>query len=172
MAAVWQPTRDHPALPDLLPRSVSMTDEMTRKPKAIRTAATSGTLMVPATNLPQYANIYIHATFVAAITGQWSAPLQPQSLQGDISYAILFSYLSWLKLLLNIGAFVNMQFMHIYVYTCFGCWSASAIYFIGYSLLLWSYHDHYLIPSQSYDCHYLHIYHYYNNAFTCITIDS
>ena len=128
MAAVWQPTRDHPALPDLLPRSVSMTDEMTRKPKAIRTAATSGTLMVSATSLPQHADIYIHATFVAVITGQWSAPLQPQSLQRAISYAILFSYLSWQKLLLNIAAFANMQFMHIYVYTCLGCWLASAIW--------------------------------------------
>ena len=90
MAAVWQPTRDHPALPDLLPRSVSMTDKMTRKPKAIRIAATSGTLMVPATSLPQHADIYIHATFVVAITEQWSAPLQPQSLQKPISYAHIY----------------------------------------------------------------------------------
>lgn len=89
MAAVWQPTRDHPVLPSLAPRSVFMTDVMTREPKAIRTAAISGTLMVPATSLLQHADIYMHATFVVVTTGQWSAPLQPQSRQRAISYAIL-----------------------------------------------------------------------------------
>ena len=86
MAVVWQPTRDHQALPGLPPRSVSMTDEMTRKPKAIITAAISGTLMIPATNLLQCADTFMHAIFVATITGQWSAPLQLQSPQRATSY--------------------------------------------------------------------------------------
>ena len=54
---------------------------MTGKPRAIETAATNGTLMVLVTNLPLCASIFIYVTSVVKNTGQWSALLQPQSLQ-------------------------------------------------------------------------------------------
>ena len=75
-----------------------MTDEMTRKPKAIRTAAISGTLIVPATNLLQCADTFMHAIFVVTITGQWSAPLQLQSPQRATSYDATVLNYKYLKL--------------------------------------------------------------------------
>ena len=62
-----------PTFSNLSPRSVAMIIGMTRnRPKVVsKIAGIYGTLMVPASNLPQHAAISMHAILVVKITGQW-----------------------------------------------------------------------------------------------------
>ena len=77
MVTVLQLTSGHQLSLSPPLKNAAMIIEKTRgQPKVdSKIAAVSGTLMVPATNLPQHAAISMLAILVVKITGQWSVRL-------------------------------------------------------------------------------------------------
>ena len=109
--------------------------------------------MVPAINLLQCADTFMHATFVAAITGQWNAPLLLPSPRRATSYdatvLIIISGTNCYSITQHLAMYmlVIIHIVYICLVTYLGCWSASVvrIYFITYFIIT-SHHDHYVIP--------------------------